>query len=163
MKSPNGYRLGIVNPLTLVGNEIKTILRDRAFPFDRIALLDSTGEVAGALTIASIVNYAPAPVNDARFAYVMLFVTIFVSFSMVSPVRYRSQKGLNMQKERSLVYFLAFALILAVAMKWPKEFFFIGAILYLLSGPFTRLWSIAFPPRHVDQPPPDVAPVEHTP
>jgi len=49
-KSPNGYRLGIINPITLVGNEIKTILRDRAFPFDRIALLDSTGEAAGALT-----------------------------------------------------------------------------------------------------------------
>src|SRR5882757_5314061 len=49
-KSANGYRLGIINPITLVGNEIKTILRDRAFPFDRIALLDSTGEVAGALT-----------------------------------------------------------------------------------------------------------------
>ena len=28
-KSAAGYRLGIVNPLTLVGNEIKTILRER--------------------------------------------------------------------------------------------------------------------------------------
>ncbi|HEX8408380.1 MAG TPA: Asd/ArgC dimerization domain-containing protein [Thermoanaerobaculia bacterium] len=49
-KSPAGYRLGIVNPLTLVGNEIKTILRERAFPFAKIALLDTTGEAAGALT-----------------------------------------------------------------------------------------------------------------
>ena len=49
-KSPAGYRLGIVNPLTLVGNEIKTILRERAFPFAKVALLDSTGEAAGALT-----------------------------------------------------------------------------------------------------------------
>jgi aspartate-semialdehyde dehydrogenase len=49
-KSPKGYRLGIVNPLTLVGNEIKTILRERAFPFAKVALLDSTGEAAGALT-----------------------------------------------------------------------------------------------------------------
>src|SRR6185369_5208658 len=96
-------------------------------------------------------NYAPSPVSDNRFAIVMLVVTIFVSFAMVSPVRYRSQKGLNVQKERSLVYFLMFALILAAAMKWPKEFFFIGAVSYLLSGPFTRLWSIAFPPRHIDE------------
>jgi len=117
---------------------------------------------AGALTLASIVNYAPAPVSDNRFAIVMMIVTIFVSFAMVSPVRYRSQKGLNLQKERSLVYFLVFALILAVAMKWPKEFFFIGAISYLLSGPFARLWSIAFPSRHIDEPPAP-APVEHTP
>src|SRR4051794_33043879 len=50
MKSPSGYRLGIVNPLTLVGNEIKTILRERSFPFDKVVMLDSTGKAAGALT-----------------------------------------------------------------------------------------------------------------
>lgn len=49
-KSRSGYRLGIVNPLTLVGSEIKTLLRDRAFPFSKIALLDASGEAAGALT-----------------------------------------------------------------------------------------------------------------
>lgn len=49
-KSPNGYRLGIVNPLTLVGNEIKTILRERAFPFAKVALLDASGASAGAIT-----------------------------------------------------------------------------------------------------------------
>ncbi|PYQ27890.1 MAG: hypothetical protein DMF56_18630 [Acidobacteria bacterium] len=49
-KSSAGYRLGIVNPLTLVGNEIKTILRERAFPFAKVSLLDSTGAAAGALT-----------------------------------------------------------------------------------------------------------------
>lgn len=49
-KSAAGYRLGIVNPLTLVGNEIKTILREHAFPFESVTLLDTTGENAGALT-----------------------------------------------------------------------------------------------------------------
>jgi aspartate-semialdehyde dehydrogenase len=49
-KSEAGYRLGIVNPTTLVGNELKTILRERAFPFGKIALLDSSGKDAGALT-----------------------------------------------------------------------------------------------------------------
>jgi aspartate-semialdehyde dehydrogenase len=49
-KSAAGYRLGIVNPLTLVGNEITTILRERAFPFAKVVLLDSTGTATGALT-----------------------------------------------------------------------------------------------------------------
>src|SRR5207247_3930540 len=49
-KHAQGYRLGIVNPLTLVGNEIKTILRERSFPAARVVLLDSTGAAAGALT-----------------------------------------------------------------------------------------------------------------
>jgi aspartate-semialdehyde dehydrogenase len=52
-KSTAGYRIGIVNPLTLVGNEIKTILRDRSFPFAKVTLLDSTGKAAGALTEVS--------------------------------------------------------------------------------------------------------------
>jgi aspartate-semialdehyde dehydrogenase len=49
-KSQAGYRVGIVNPLSLVGNEIKTILRERSFPFAKLVLLDSTGKAAGALT-----------------------------------------------------------------------------------------------------------------
>lgn len=49
-KSSAGYRLGIVNPLTLVGNEIKSILRERAFPYAKLAFLDAAGEAAGALT-----------------------------------------------------------------------------------------------------------------
>jgi aspartate-semialdehyde dehydrogenase len=49
-KSPSGYRIGIVNPLTLVGNEIKTILRDRSIPLAHVTLLDSTGKNHGALT-----------------------------------------------------------------------------------------------------------------
>lgn len=52
-KSAAGYRVGIVNPLTLVGNEVKTILRERSFPFAKLVLLDSTGKSAGALTEAN--------------------------------------------------------------------------------------------------------------
>jgi aspartate-semialdehyde dehydrogenase len=61
-KSSAGYHLGIVNPQTLVGNEIKTILRERSFPFDKVVLLDSTGKGAGAL---SEVDDEPAVVAAA--------------------------------------------------------------------------------------------------
>jgi aspartate-semialdehyde dehydrogenase len=49
-KNPAGYRVGIVNPLTLVGNEVKSILRERAFPYAKVALLDTAGTDQGALT-----------------------------------------------------------------------------------------------------------------
>jgi CDP-diacylglycerol--serine O-phosphatidyltransferase len=113
----------------------------------------------GALTIASIVNYAPSPIapGDRRFAIVMLIVTAAVAFAMVSPIRWRSQKGLNLQKERSLMYFVVLALIVAIASKWPKEFCFVGSIVYLTSGPLVKLWSIAFPSK---TPPEVLAPVE---
>jgi len=61
-KSPAGYRLGIVNPLTLVGTEIQTILRERAFPYAKIALLDATGLAAGALTEVDFEPAVVAPV-----------------------------------------------------------------------------------------------------
>ena len=110
---------------------------------------------AGALTIAAIVNYAPLPIgrNDSRFTVVMLVVTTAVAFAMVSPIRWRSQKGLDLQKARSPMYFMVLAAVLALAMKWPKEFCFIGALAYLSSGPLIRLWSIAFPSRSLPPPP----------
>lgn len=107
---------------------------------------------AGALTLASIVNYAPAPITalDRRFAFVILLVTAATAFAMVSPVRYRSQKGINLQKERPLMHFLLLGVVLVIALiVWTKEFFFVGAIVYLASGPLLKLWSIAFPPRKV--------------
>lgn len=61
-KSPAGYRLGIVNPLTLVGTEIQSILRERAFPYAKIALLDATGLAAGALTEVDAEPAVVAPV-----------------------------------------------------------------------------------------------------
>ena len=102
---------------------------------------------AGALTIAAIVNYAPMPIRDPGFAMVMLLTTTFVAFAMVSPIRWRSQKGLNLQKERSLMTLLVLALMLGIFSKWPRELLFVMAIGYLASGPLLRLWSIAFPPR----------------
>jgi CDP-diacylglycerol--serine O-phosphatidyltransferase len=102
---------------------------------------------AGALTLASIIYYAPAPIHDERFATIMLFLTAAVAFAMVSPIRYRSQKGMNLQKVRSLMYIVILVGILGIFAKWPREFLFIGAISYLASGPLIRLWSIAFPSR----------------
>ena len=63
-KHPTGFRLGIVNPLTLVGNEIKTILRERSFPFSKVSLLDSTGKEAGALTEIADEAAVVAAVSD---------------------------------------------------------------------------------------------------
>ena len=101
---------------------------------------------AGALTLAAMIFYAPAPVQDRRFAIIVMIVTILTAFAMVSPIRWRSQKGLALQKERSLMYFVILALILGLAFRWPREFWFVLAICYLVSGPLMKLWSIAFPP-----------------
>jgi aspartate-semialdehyde dehydrogenase len=63
-KHPGGYRIGIVNPLTLVGNEIKSVLRQRSFPAAKVALLDSTGGSAGAVTEVDDEPAVVAAVSD---------------------------------------------------------------------------------------------------
>ncbi|MCU1347471.1 MAG: Semialdehyde dehydrogenase - binding protein [Acidobacteria bacterium] len=63
-KHAAGLRIGIVNPLTLVGNEIKTILRERSFPLDRLVLLDSSGKTAGALTDLGDEPAVVTPISD---------------------------------------------------------------------------------------------------
>src|SRR5437868_2346762 len=62
-KHAAGYRIGIINPLTLVGTEIQTILRQRSFPLAKTVLL-ATGESAGALTEADGEPTYVLPVSD---------------------------------------------------------------------------------------------------
>lgn len=62
-KNAAGYRIGIVNPLTLVGTEIQTILRERSFPLAKTVLL-ATGESAGTLTEADGEPVYVQPVSD---------------------------------------------------------------------------------------------------
>jgi len=45
-----GYRIAIVNPLTLVGKELASILGERNFPYSNIALIDTAGDEEGTLT-----------------------------------------------------------------------------------------------------------------
>jgi CDP-diacylglycerol--serine O-phosphatidyltransferase len=105
---------------------------------------------AGALTIAAIIYYAPAPVFDRRFAIVILILTACTAFAMVSPIRWRAQKGINFQKGRSLMYVVVLAAIVGIGFAWPRQFGLGLAIVYLASGPMVRLWSIAFPSHKAD-------------
>ena len=63
-KKPTGYRLAIVNPQTLVGTEIQSILRERSFPFARVVLLDSSGTATGLLTEIGDEPAVVLPVSD---------------------------------------------------------------------------------------------------
>jgi len=48
--SENGYRIGVIDPLTLVGREVRSLLRERGVPFSHLALLDSTDKDSVTLT-----------------------------------------------------------------------------------------------------------------
>lgn len=44
-----GYRIGVINPTTLVGKEILSVLRERGFPAEEVRLLDTAGAGEGIL------------------------------------------------------------------------------------------------------------------
>jgi aspartate-semialdehyde dehydrogenase len=51
IRAKQSYRIAIVNPLTLVGAELKSILHDRGFHYAEIELIDTTGSDEGVLTV----------------------------------------------------------------------------------------------------------------
>jgi len=67
-RSLDSLTIAIVNPLTLVGNELKTLLNERGIPFVSIELLDSTGQAEGALTEVNDEAAIVSPISEERLA-----------------------------------------------------------------------------------------------
>src|SRR5688500_1499016 len=67
-RSPaDGFRVGVVNPLTLVARELVELLDTRSFPMARLALIDTAGEKAGTLTDAGGAAAIVAPATEDAF------------------------------------------------------------------------------------------------
>jgi aspartate-semialdehyde dehydrogenase len=60
----SSLRIAIVNPLTLVGREVTSILHERGLPYAKIELYDSTGEDEGALTEVASEPAVVSPLRD---------------------------------------------------------------------------------------------------
>ncbi|MFN2238823.1 MAG: hypothetical protein ABR524_05490, partial [Thermoanaerobaculia bacterium] len=75
-RSPaEGYRIAIVNPLTLVGKELASILGERNFPYANIALIDTAGDEEGTLT--DFDGAASVVVNASEEAFEALDLVFF--------------------------------------------------------------------------------------
>ena len=100
---------------------------------------------AGALTLAAIIYYAPAPVNDHRFAIVIMILTAarrsrWSRRSAGGAEGHQLPEGALADVHRRDRRDPGHRLGLAA----PVPLFF--AIGYLASGPLIRLWTIVFPP-----------------
>ncbi|HUP65791.1 MAG TPA: Asd/ArgC dimerization domain-containing protein [Thermoanaerobaculia bacterium] len=68
-RSPaDGYRIGIVNPTTLIAKELATILVERNFPSATITLLDTVGDASGTLTELDGAAMVITPASDDAFS-----------------------------------------------------------------------------------------------
>lgn len=62
-----GYRVGIVSPLTLVGKEILSVLRERGFPAEEVRLVDPAGSEEGALMEGIDEPVLVRPADESEF------------------------------------------------------------------------------------------------
>ncbi|HZI93441.1 MAG TPA: CDP-diacylglycerol--serine O-phosphatidyltransferase [Patescibacteria group bacterium] len=97
---------------------------------------------AAACVIATTIYAHPDPPdtdNDPIIGGMLLLLVLLVSFLMVSRVRYRSFKDLDLKARRSYKYLLIPAALLGIAALHPQAVLMLAGFLYLVSGILPRL------------------------
>jgi CDP-diacylglycerol---serine O-phosphatidyltransferase len=111
---------------------------------------------AGAGVVASIILWHPEPITNGMpsdgFAGNASFVDRFpwelgwaalvvvVAFLMISTIRYRSFKDVDLKRRKSPIAILAIALVLALIAAEPAIGLALGTTVYAASGPVARLF-----------------------
>ncbi len=98
---------------------------------------------AGAGILASVIWLCEQQGIDASsLSVLMAVITVATGALMVSNIPYRSFKDANLKDRVKFVTMLAVALVLVLVAMDPPKVLFVTLILYGLSGPFIRLWSL---------------------
>jgi CDP-diacylglycerol---serine O-phosphatidyltransferase len=109
---------------------------------------------AGAGQVATLVYFVPDPVTDRVASLAVMWGLIVVAILMVSTLRYRSFKGIDLRARRSYIVVLAIAGLLTMIAAHSEGTLLVLASLYTLSGPTFYLASLL---RRRGEPPPAVA------
>lgn len=96
--------------------------------------------------IACTVFAFPVPSTSPVVPVVVSMVTVVAAALMISRVRYRSFKDIDLRNRKSYTYVVAIAAILAAIALHPQETLLIMASAYFLSGPTAYLWGLLVRP-----------------
>jgi CDP-diacylglycerol--serine O-phosphatidyltransferase len=91
-----------------------------------------------ACVIAACVFLGPAPLEDQVLRILSLAMVVILSGLMVSKIRYRSFKDLDLRARRPHVWIVPVAVIFALIAAHPQLFLLVAAFVYVLSGFVTR-------------------------
>ncbi len=95
---------------------------------------------AGGGAIAAIVHFFVEPIKSPLGSNLMVAGVFFLSFLMISTFRFSSMKQLTFGKKSHLTV-LAIALLVALIYFFSRSTLLVIAILYVVSGPVTRLYA----------------------
>jgi len=98
---------------------------------------------AAAGTIAALVLATTEPLVDRYWMAGLLVLTIVLSYLMISTIRYRSFKDLDLRRRRPIWILPLIALAFVVIRLWPKITLLAAALLFAGSGPVAKLVSLA--------------------
>ncbi|MCK4870336.1 MAG: CDP-diacylglycerol--serine O-phosphatidyltransferase [Gammaproteobacteria bacterium] len=105
--------------------------------FQGIPCPAAAGVLAGLVWLATDFAITGWPI-----AIVAAVLTVFMGILMVSNIRFRSFKDLNLKHNVSFLTILFIVLVLVLVAIDPPEILFTIFFLYALSGPVTTLWQI---------------------
>jgi CDP-diacylglycerol--serine O-phosphatidyltransferase len=98
---------------------------------------------AAAGTLCGLILLFPEPPSARELRSIFLFVTILLSFLMVSTFKYRSFKDVDLKSRRSAILVPLVGLVLAGILWQPQWSFGILLVTYALSAPVAKLLSYA--------------------
>ena len=96
---------------------------------------------AAACAIAACVYYDPGRVADPITAFLVMFLVVTLSVLMISKVRYRSFKEIDLRRRVPWIVVILMALVYFVAAASPQLVALVLSFTYLLSGLLPRLRS----------------------
>ncbi|MCM2256425.1 MAG: CDP-diacylglycerol--serine O-phosphatidyltransferase [Vicinamibacteria bacterium] len=113
---------------------------------------------AAAAQIAAVVMFAPEPLAERVAAIPVMVLVVMLAFLMVSTLRYRSGKGIDLGRRHSYLAVLGVAILFLAIALHPGSVLLLMASAYSLSGPAGHLMGLLR--RRSDVPPPPPAPAE---
>jgi CDP-diacylglycerol--serine O-phosphatidyltransferase len=97
---------------------------------------------AAAGTIASLVLATPERLVERFWMAGLLVLTVVLSYLMISTLRYRSFKDLDLRRQRRAWILPVIALVFAVIAYRPAATLLVIALVFAASGPVTKLVSV---------------------
>jgi CDP-diacylglycerol---serine O-phosphatidyltransferase len=94
---------------------------------------------AGAGLIAAIVHFYKTPIATPERAVVWCILIGVTAFLMISTVRYQNFKELGIFSRRPRITLVAAGMLIALVFRYSEETLLVLAVIYVASGPVSRL------------------------
>jgi CDP-diacylglycerol--serine O-phosphatidyltransferase len=96
---------------------------------------------AGGGAVAATVHFFGEPIKSALGSNLMVIGVFFLSFLMISTIRYSSFKHLTLGRKSHLTI-LVIALLVALIFNYSRPTLLTMAVAYCISGPLARLYAV---------------------